>query len=64
MPTVAVTLALGDYDRSRPLHEGSIQPEGVALPCLRLPVEEVLFRMVRFGEFDAAELSLSDSVLV
>jgi 4,5-dihydroxyphthalate decarboxylase len=63
VPKVAVTLACGDYDRTRALHEGSIQPEGVALTCLRLPVEEVFFRMVRFGEFDAAELSLSSYLL-
>jgi 4,5-dihydroxyphthalate decarboxylase len=57
------TLACGDYDRTRALHEGSVRPEGLGLTSLRLPVEEIFFRMVRFGEFDAAELSLSSYLL-
>jgi 4,5-dihydroxyphthalate decarboxylase len=60
---VSVTLACGDYDRTRALHEGSIVPEGVNLTTLRLPVEEIFFRMARFHEFDAAELSFSSYLL-
>lgn len=63
MPLIPLTLACGDYDRTRALHEGSIQPDGISLTCLRLPIEEIFFRMVRFGEFDAAELSLSTYLL-
>jgi 4,5-dihydroxyphthalate decarboxylase len=54
-----LTLACGDYDRTRALHDGTIAPEGIDLVCLRLPVEDIFFRMARFAEFDAAELSLS-----
>lgn len=60
---VPLTLACGDYDRTRALHEGSVVPEGVALTTLRLPVEEIFFRMARFREFDAAELSFSSYLL-
>jgi 4,5-dihydroxyphthalate decarboxylase len=60
---VSITLACGDYDRTRALHEGSIVPEGVDLTTLRLPVEEIFFRMARFQEFDAAELSFSSYLL-
>ncbi|MEU9343834.1 ABC transporter substrate-binding protein [Streptomyces sp. NPDC048278] len=63
MPDIPLTLACGDYDRTRALHEGSVRPEGVSLTCLRLPVEEIFFRMARFAEFDAAELSLSSYLL-
>lgn len=54
-----LTLACGDYDRTRALHDGSIVPEGIALTTLALPVEETFFRMTQFAEFDVAEQSLS-----
>ncbi|HEX9337344.1 MAG TPA: ABC transporter substrate-binding protein, partial [Pseudonocardiaceae bacterium] len=60
---VPLTIACGDYDRTRALHEGSVVPEGVDLTTLRLPVEEIFFRMARFQEFDAAELSFSSYLL-
>jgi 4,5-dihydroxyphthalate decarboxylase len=39
--------------------DGSVQPDGVELTYLNLPVEETFFRMLRHREFDAAEMSLS-----
>lgn len=57
------TVACGRYDRTRALADGSIQPDGLALNVIHLPVEEIFFRMVKFGEFDAAELSLSTYLL-
>jgi hypothetical protein len=36
-----LTLACGDYDRTRALHDGSIVPDGLDLVCLRLPVEDI-----------------------
>jgi 4,5-dihydroxyphthalate decarboxylase len=58
-----LALACGDYDRTRALHEGRIVPDGIELVCLRLPIEEIFFRMARFAEFDAAEFSLSSYLL-
>jgi 4,5-dihydroxyphthalate decarboxylase len=43
----------------RALQTGLVQPEGIELNFLALPVEETFFRMLRFQEFDCAELSLS-----
>ena len=54
-----LTLACGDYDRTRPLIDGTVRPLGIDLTCLPLTVEEIFFRMARFREFDAAEMSLS-----
>ena len=54
-----LTLACWNYDRTRALLEGRIQPDGVDLTYLNLPVEETFFRMLRYREFDAAEMSLS-----
>ena len=59
MPKLPVTLACWDYDRTRALADGTVQPDGIALNYLSLPVEETFFRMARFQEFDACEMSLS-----
>ena len=36
-----------------------VQPDGIDLTYLNLPVEETFFRMLRHREFDVAEMSLS-----
>jgi 4,5-dihydroxyphthalate decarboxylase len=43
----------------RALADGRVQPEGIDLNFLDLPVEETFFRMLRNREFEVAELSLS-----
>lgn len=58
-----LTLACWDYDRTAALADGRVRPEGVELTYLSLPIEETFFRMARFREFDAAELSLSSYVV-
>ena len=59
MRRLPLTLACGDYDRTRALWEGTVEPDGIDLTYLRLPVEETFFRMLRHREFDVAEMSLS-----
>lgn len=63
MSRLKLTLACGDYDRTRALEEGSVRPDGIELTYLRLPVEETFFRMMRHQEFEVAELSLSSYVI-
>jgi hypothetical protein len=58
-----LTLACGDYDRTRALEEGTVRPDGIELIYLRLPVEETFFRMMRHREFEVAEMSLSSYAL-
>jgi len=60
---LSLSLACSECDRTQGLRDGSAPVEGVSLTCIGLPVEEVFHRMVRFAEFDAAELSLSSYVL-
>ena len=60
---VPLSLACWDYDRTASLARGAIQPEGVDLTFLSLPVEETFFRMTRHQEFDAAEMSLSSYLI-
>jgi hypothetical protein len=62
MARLKLSLACGDYDRTRDLEDGTVRPDGIELTYLRLPVEETFFRMLRHREFDVAEMSLSSYV--
>jgi 4,5-dihydroxyphthalate decarboxylase len=59
MSKIRLTLACWNYDRTRALADGSVRPDGIELIYLNLPVEETFFRMLRYREFEAAEMSLS-----
>ena len=59
MSKLRLTLACWNYDRTRGLADGSVQPDGIDLTYLNLPVEETFFRMLRYREFEIAEMSLS-----
>ena len=63
MGRIKLTLACWDYDRTRALQEGTVQVEGVDLTYLPLRVEETFWRMLRYGEFDAAELSMGSYLM-
>ncbi|MEA2640938.1 MAG: 4,5-dihydroxyphthalate decarboxylase [Chloroflexota bacterium] len=54
-----LTLACGDYDLTRALIDGSVQPPGIDLTTLSMPSPERHWRMMRNEEFDVAELSMS-----
>ena len=58
MGSIHLTLACEDYDRTRPLKDGLIKPEGIELNYLVLSVEEIFWRMMKYEEFDASELSM------
>ncbi|MEO7743526.1 MAG: ABC transporter substrate-binding protein [Usitatibacter sp.] len=59
MSKLRLSLGCWNYDRTRGLLEGRIQPDGIDLNYLNMPVEETFFRMLRYQEFDCAEMSLS-----
>ena len=59
MAKLRLTLSIWDYDRTRALADGSVQPDGIELNVLEHPVEETFFRMARHREFDLAEMSMS-----
>src|SRR2546423_8538280 len=63
MSKLRLTFACWNYDRTRALLEGRVQLEGIELNYLSLPVEETFFRMLRYEEFDIAEMSLSSYVM-
>ncbi|MGZ5865214.1 MAG: ABC transporter substrate-binding protein [Xanthobacteraceae bacterium] len=53
-----VTLAVADYDRTRPLIDGRVKPEGIALKTNTSWIGDFCVRPV-YEEYDAAEMSLS-----
>src|SRR4030042_1567438 len=59
MSKLRLTIACWNYDRTRALADGTRPPDGIELTYLNLPVEETFFRMLRYREFDVAEMSLS-----
>ena len=64
MSTPRLTIAFWDYDRVRPLIDGTIKPEGIELaPVISRP-SETFFRMLRHQEFEVSELSLSNYTML
>ncbi len=63
MGKIHLTLACWDYDRTLPLQDGRVQVEGVEITYLPLRVEETFWRMLRYQEFDAAELSMGSYLM-
>ena len=59
MAKLKLSVAVGPYDRTRALIDGSVQIEGVSPVCMTLSPEEIFFRAFRRAEFDICELSLS-----
>ena len=59
MSRLTLSVAVGDYDRMRPLVDGSVQIDGVDPIFMLLEPEEIFFRAFRHADFDICELSLS-----
>jgi 4,5-dihydroxyphthalate decarboxylase len=63
MAKLQLSVAIGDYDRTRPLLDGSVQIDGVSPLTMTLSPEEIFFRAFRHEDFDVCELSLSSFAL-
>ena len=59
MAKLELSVAVGDYDRTRALIDGSVAIDGVNPIYMTLVPEEIFFRAFRAAEFDICELSLS-----
>jgi 4,5-dihydroxyphthalate decarboxylase len=59
MSKLKLSLAVGPYDRTRALIDGSVLMDGVELYGMTLSPEEIFFRAFRHAEFDICELSMS-----
>src|SRR6202008_4505520 len=59
MPNLKLTLACWDYDRTRPLMDGRVKPEGIDLDITVLRPRQTFQRMLDNREFEVSELSLA-----
>lgn len=64
MSKLKLTLACGRYDRTQPLIDGRVEPEGVDLTFIPLRPGETFWRMLNHEEFDCSEMSLSSYTIV
>src|SRR5438552_14303697 len=59
MSKLNLSVAIGDYDRNRPLIDGAVQIDGVDPVFMKLYPEEIFFRAFPSEEFAICECSLS-----
>jgi 4,5-dihydroxyphthalate decarboxylase len=59
---VPITIACGNYDRTRAIRDGRVKVEGCEATYLPLYPEEIFFRAFRYQEFDVSELSFSSYI--
>ncbi len=63
MSKLQLSIAIGDYDRNRPLMDGRVGIDGVDPIFMALAPEEIFFRAFRHQEFDVCEVSFSSYVV-
>jgi 4,5-dihydroxyphthalate decarboxylase len=63
MSKLRLSIAVGDYDRVRPLVDGEVRIDGVDPIFMLLEPEEIFFQAFRHVDFDICELSLSSFAL-
>jgi 4,5-dihydroxyphthalate decarboxylase len=59
MAKLPLSIAMGDYDRTRPIHDGRVQIDGVEPITQLLSPDEMFFRVFRHEAFDVSEMSFS-----
>ncbi len=64
MASLRLTFACGPFDRTQPLRDGSIKPEGIDLTYLAMQPAEIFWRMLQYNEFDMSEMSLSNYAIL
>ncbi|HTS39805.1 MAG TPA: ABC transporter substrate-binding protein [Xanthobacteraceae bacterium] len=60
---VTLSLAVGDYDRTRAIFDGRAKIEGCDVTAVMLEPEEAFHRAFKFQEFDVTEMSLSSHIV-
>ncbi|MCC6775200.1 MAG: hypothetical protein IT537_00955 [Hyphomicrobiales bacterium] len=63
VPQLELSIALSDNERTQPLIEGRISPQGIALIPTVVHPSEMFWRQLRFAEFDISEMSMSSLII-
>jgi len=64
MPNLNLNIAFWDYDRTRPLMDERVRPEGISPNITVLRPRDIFPRMLQHQEFHAAEMSLASYVIL
>jgi 4,5-dihydroxyphthalate decarboxylase len=59
-----LSIALEVNDVTRLVHEGAVRPEGIDLAASNVHSGELIWRQLRFAEFDAASILIPDTTLL
>jgi 4,5-dihydroxyphthalate decarboxylase len=62
-PSLELSIALSDNERTRPLLAGSVAPQGIRLVPTMIHPSEMFWRQLRFAEFDVSEMSMSSLII-
>ena len=60
---ISLDIACDMNDRTQPVYDGTVSPEGIDLTFLPLQIEETFWRMLKHEEFSAAEMSMSSYMM-
>lgn len=63
MNDLHLSIACGDYDRTRRLITGEVRPRGIELDWASPPIEVTIAKMLREEAYDVAEMSLSAATI-
>src|SRR5918911_4554899 len=63
MAALQLSLIMGANDRSRPVLDGVVMPQGIELICTVAHPSEIFWRQLHFREFDVSEMSLSSLLM-
>jgi len=58
-----LSIACGDYDRTRPIKDGRVPVEGCDVDFHSFHIRELFYRAFRYSEFDVSELSFSSYLI-
>jgi 4,5-dihydroxyphthalate decarboxylase len=61
MADLRLNFACGPYDRTQALRDGTVKPDGIDLTYLTMQPAEIFWRMLQYNEFQACEMSLSNT---
>jgi 4,5-dihydroxyphthalate decarboxylase len=63
MANLQLSLIMGANDRSRPVLDGTVKPDGIDLISTTAHPSEIFWRQLHFKEFDVSEMSLSSLLM-
>jgi 4,5-dihydroxyphthalate decarboxylase len=63
MSDLDLTLCMADYDKTGALRDGTVKPQAIDLKYVVSPPSETFWRMLKFDEFPASEMSWSSFLI-